>query len=85
MCTLYIRRFVNSSVLPHTRKKDGPKSDSSSKTKKKIHETDKNASRALVDAVHDDNQCQIDRKSKVACINYKTSTVGTIQDTGILY
>jgi len=44
---------------------------------KKIHEIDKNANRALIDAAHDGNQCQIDRKSKLARINYKTSTTDT--------
>jgi len=41
---------------------------------KKIHEINKNANRALIDAAHDDNQCQIDRKSKLERINYKTLT-----------
>lgn len=73
MYTLYIRWFV-SLVSLHTREKKTARIRLIVGRIKKIHEINKNANRALIDAAHDDNQCQIDRKSKLACINYKTST-----------
>jgi len=74
MYTLYIRWFV-SSVSLHTREKKTVRNRVDRWTnKKKIHEINKNANRALIDAAHYDNQCQIDRKSKLARINYETST-----------
>lgn len=77
--TLYISRFAVVVQSRHTREKKTVRNRiRRRKQKKKIHETNKNANRALIDAAHEGNQCQIvqiDRKSKFACINYKTSTI----------